>query len=41
MRWSAQKPERRAREQDEAAVRKWREEEWPGINGGLDGEAVA
>jgi transposase len=41
MGWSAQKPERRAREQDEEAVRKWREEEWPRIKKGLAAEAVA
>jgi transposase len=29
MGWSAQKPERRARERDEEAIRQWREEEWP------------
>ncbi|MHC4253031.1 MAG: winged helix-turn-helix domain-containing protein [Planctomycetota bacterium] len=40
MRWSAQKPERRAREQDEAAVRGWREEQWPRIKGG-PGEGAA
>ena len=28
MNWSPQKPERRARERDEAAIRRWREEEW-------------
>ena len=27
--WTPQKPERRARERDEAAIRRWREEEWP------------
>lgn len=27
--WSPQKPERRARERDEEAIRQWREEEWP------------
>lgn len=29
LRWSQQKPERRAREWDEEAIRQWREEEWP------------
>jgi len=29
MGWSAQKPEGRARERDEAAIRHWREEIWP------------
>ncbi len=41
MGWSAQKPERRAREQDEDAVRRWREEEWPRIKRGLDAGAAA
>lgn len=31
MGWSAQKPERRARERDEEAIRRWREEEWARI----------
>lgn len=31
MGWSAQKPERRARERDDEAIRRWREEEWPRI----------
>ncbi len=29
--WSAQKPERRARERDEEAIRIWREERWPQV----------
>jgi transposase len=29
--WSCQKPERRARERDEAAIRRWRVERWPHI----------
>jgi transposase len=29
--WSCQKPERRARERDEEAIQKWREERWPHI----------
>jgi len=29
--WSPQKPERRARERDEAAIERWREEEWEGV----------
>jgi transposase len=29
MGWSAQKPERRARERDEAAIERWRKEDWP------------
>lgn len=28
MGWSAQKPERRARERNEAEIKRWREEEW-------------
>jgi transposase len=31
MKWSCQKPERRARERDEAAIQQWRQEEWPRI----------
>ena len=31
MGWRCQKPERRARERDEEAVRQWREEQWPRI----------
>lgn len=29
--WSCQRPERRARERDEAAIRRWRERDWPRI----------
>ena len=29
MGWSCQKPERRARERDEAAIEQWHAEEWP------------
>ena len=29
MGWSAQKPERRARERDERAIARWRRVEWP------------
>lgn len=29
--WTCQKPERRARERDEEAIRRWRREEWPHI----------
>lgn len=29
--WSAQKPERRARERDEQAIEQWRREDWPRI----------
>ena len=31
MRWSSQKPERRARERDEQAIEAWRQQEWPRI----------
>ena len=31
MRWSNQKPERRARERDDQAVERWRREDWPRI----------
>jgi transposase len=31
LRWSCQKPERRARERDEKAIERWHKEEWPGI----------
>jgi transposase len=31
MGWSAQKPERRARERNEAEIERWRKEEWPRI----------
>jgi transposase len=29
--WSCQKPERRARERDEAAIQRWRQHDWPRI----------
>jgi transposase len=29
--WSCQKPERRARERDEQAIRRWRQKQWPAI----------
>jgi transposase len=32
--WTCQKPEQRARERDEAAIRQWREKEWPRIKRG-------
>jgi len=35
MGWSRQRPERRAREQDEQAVELWRSKEWPRIKRGL------
>lgn len=31
MGWSCQKPERRARERDEAAIQAWRKDDWPRI----------
>lgn len=31
MGWSCQKPEHRARERDEQAIRRWRQEDWPHI----------
>lgn len=31
LRWSCQKPERRAKERDEEAIRSWRSEHWPHI----------
>jgi len=31
MGWSCQKPERRARERDEQAIRQWRRKDWPRI----------
>jgi len=32
--WSVQKPEQRARERDEAAIQRWRKEDWPRIKKG-------
>lgn len=34
LRWSPQKPARRARQRDEAAIVQWREETWPAIKRG-------
>ena len=34
MEWTCQKPERRARESDEAAQQRWRERDWPRIKKG-------
>lgn len=34
LRWSPQKPMRRARQRDEAAIARWRDETWPGIKKG-------
>ncbi len=35
IRWSPQKPARRARQRDEAAIARWRTETWPAIKKGL------
>lgn len=32
--WSCQKPERRARERDEAAIARWKRRTWPGLKRG-------
>jgi transposase len=34
IRWSPQKPMRRARQRDDAAIARWRAETWPAINRG-------
>ena len=34
IRWSPQKPARRARQRDEAAIARWRDETWPALNRG-------
>ena len=34
VRWSPQKPARRARQRDEAAMAQWREQTWPALNRG-------
>jgi transposase len=34
MRWSLQRPARRARQRDEAAIARWRQETWPAIKRG-------
>jgi transposase len=34
IRWSPQKPARRARQRDEVAIAHWRDETWPAINKG-------
>ena len=34
LRWSPQKPARRARQRDEAAIAQWRDESWPAIKRG-------
>jgi transposase len=41
MAWSCQKPERRARERDEDAIRRWRREDWPRIKKTPGGAAGA
>jgi transposase len=35
IRWSPQKPTRRARQRDEAAMAQWRDETWPALKKGL------
>jgi transposase len=35
IRWSPQTPARRARQRDEAAITRWREETWPALKRGL------
>jgi len=37
--WSAQKPQRRAKERDEAEIERWRRERWPHIKKGAPAEA--
>jgi transposase len=34
IRWSPQKPARRARQRDEVAIARWREETWPALKRG-------
>jgi transposase len=34
IRWSPQKPARRARQRNEAAIARWRDETWPAIKKG-------
>jgi transposase len=34
LRWSPQKPRRPARQRDEAAIARWRDETWPAIERG-------
>ena len=38
--FSPQKPRRRARERDEAAIERWRREDWPRIKKGEPGEKL-
>jgi transposase len=35
IRWSPQKPARRARQRDEAAIARWRTQTWPALKKGL------
>jgi transposase len=35
LRWSPQKPMRRARQRDEAAIARWHTETWPALKKGL------
>jgi transposase len=37
--WSCQKPEQRARERDEEAIRRWRKKEWPRIKKGASAKS--
>lgn len=37
MNWTSQKPARQAKERDEEAIRRWREERWPTIKKGHSG----
>ena len=39
LRWSSQKPERRALERDEAKIRRWKKHEWPRLKKKLRGWA--
>jgi transposase len=41
LRWSPQKPARRARQRDEAAIARWRQETWPTIKKGPKPRAEA
>ena len=41
IRWSPQKPVRRARQRDEAAIAHWRQETWPALKGGRRPRAKA
>jgi len=41
LRWSPQKPMRRARQRDEAAIARWRQETWPALERGRKPKAAA